>query len=293
MEKAGAIIRLSIYTFLKDFQYFTTTAVLLMLPFSASALLSESLLPSSSSRFSIVDAHLKSLFHAAGFPSSWICSRTIFGYVLTLPFTLSSLIISKASVIQPLIDHKPSLRPSFSSFLPLYRPLLITQFCNLILNMAINMAALNTIKGFVFFYNNPILSVVVRTVFYTVLVNMVVVCNLALVVAGMGNCSGFLALRKALLIRRGTKSMALLLALPLNCGLAAIEALFRFRVVKAYRLQGRPGPSMALEGLFICYLYSLLVVLDTIASCLLFKSFRSNLCIDEEDGYHSIKTETV
>jgi hypothetical protein len=292
MERAGKIIRLSIYTFLKNFHYFTTTAVLLMLPFSASVLLSQALFPSFSPPSSIIHAHFKSLFHAAGFPSSWLfvslldmnLSQTIFGYFLSLPFILSSLIIAKASIIQALSDHNHNHKPPFISFMLLYKPLLITHLCNLILNMTINMAAFNTIRASVFFSNNPIFLLVISTVFYSILANMVVVCNLALVVAGMGSCNGYLAIHKALLLRRGTNSTALLLSLPLSCGLAAIEALFRYRVVRAYHHpHGRPAAFMALEGLLVGYLYSLLVVLDTIACCLFFKSCRSNFWIDEED----------
>lgn len=281
MERAGKIIRLSIYTFLKDFQYFTTTAVLLMLPFSASVLLSQALFPSPNSPpSSIIHAHFKSLFRAAGFPSSFLnlnLSQTIF----SLPFVLSSLIIAKASVIKALSDHNH--KPPFSSFMSLYKPLLITHLCNLILNITINMAAFNTIKASLFYSKNPIFLLVTTTVFYTILANMVVMCNLALVVAGMGSCNGYLAIHKALLLKRGTNPTALLLALPLSCGLAAIEALFRYRIVRAYHLHGRPGASMALEGLLVGYLYSLLVVLDTIACCLFFKSCRSNFWTDEED----------
>ncbi|XP_059452195.1 uncharacterized protein LOC132182856 isoform X2 [Corylus avellana] len=296
MERAGKIIRLSIFTFLKDFQYFTTTPVLLMLPFSASVLLSQALFPSSSPPSSIIHVHFKSLFHAAGFPPSWLfvsllnlnLSQTIFSYVLSLPFILSSLIIAKAFVIQALSDHNRNHKvhnhkPPFSSFMSLYKPLLITHLCNLILNMTINMAAFNTIRACVLFSNNPIFLVVITTVFYTILANMVVVCNLALVVAGMGSCNGYLAIHKALLLRRNTNSTALLLALPLSCGLAAIEALFRYRIVRAYHLYGRPSASMALEVLLVGYLYSLLTVLDTIACCLFFKSCRSNFWVDEED----------
>lgn len=291
MERTGKIIRWSIYTFLKEFQYFTTTPVLLMLPFSASVLLSQAVFWSSSPPPSAIHAYFKSLFHAAGFSSSWLwvslpnlnLSQTICHHVLSLPFMFSSLVIAKASIIQALYRHKPSLPPPFSSFTSLYKPLLATHLCNLMVNININIAAFNTIKAFEFFSYNPILLLVTRTVFYTILANMVVICKLALVVAGTGNCSGYMAIQKALLLRRRTNSMALLLALPINCGLAAIEALFRYRVVRAFHLSGGPSVSMALEGLFVAYLYSVLLVLDTVTCCLFFKSCRSNIWTDEVD----------
>ena len=296
MERTGKIIRLSIFTFLKDFQYFTTTPVLLMLPFSVSVLLSQAVFPTSPPSL-FIHAHFKSLFHAAGFSSPSLLdslinlnlSQTMFNYILSLPFILTSLVISKASIIQALNDHQTSLPPPFPSFILLYKPLLITHLWNLIINITINMAAFNAIKAFGFLSNDPIFSLVTRIVLYAILTNIVVVCNLALVVTGMGKCTGYLAIHKAFLLRRGTNSMALLLALPLSFGLAAIEALFRFRIVRAYQLNGRPSVSMALEGLFIACLYSLLIILDTIACCLLFKSCRSDFLMDEADEYNHIE----
>lgn len=296
MERTGKIIRIAIYAFLKDFQYFTTTPVLLMLPFSASVLLSQAFFPSSSPSLPFLIIH-ESLFHSAGFPSPSLLvslfnlqniSQTIFAYFFTLPFILSFLVIGKASLYQAL-NHRIRVRYDtdpprpFSSSISLYKPLLITHLWNLILNTTINMAAFNTIKAFRFFYNNPIFLVIIEAVFYTLLTNIVVVCKLALVVAGMENCSGYiLALRKAFSFRRGTNSMAILLALPANFGLAAIEALFYYRIARAYN--GRPSACLGLEGLFIAYLHSLLIILDTIAWCLFFKSCRSNCSTDQADG---------
>ncbi|KAK7852273.1 hypothetical protein CFP56_039351 [Quercus suber] len=264
--------------------------------FLISVLLSQAVLPTSLPSL-IIHAHFKSLFHAAGFSSPSLLdslinlnlSQTMFNYILSLPFILTSLVISKASIIQALNDRQTSLPPPFPSFILLYKPLLITHLWNLIINITINMAAFNAIKAFGFLSNDPIFSLVARIVLYTILTNIVVVCNLALVVTGMGKCTGYLAIHKAFLLRRGTNSMALLLALPLSFGLAAIEALFRFRIVRAYQLYGRSTVSMALEGLFIACLYSLLIILDTIACCLLFKSCRSDLSMDEADEYNHIE----
>lgn len=96
--------------------------------------------------------------------------------------------------------------------------------------------------------------------------------NLALVVAMMETCKGHVAIYKACLLRKGKNSMALLLFLPTNLGLVSIEALFRFRVIRIYQFLGEITASMALEGLLIAYLYSLLIVLDTIICCLFYKS---------------------
>ncbi|TXG57602.1 hypothetical protein EZV62_015431 [Acer yangbiense] len=88
--------------------------------------------------------------------------------------------------------------------------------------------------------------------------NMLVISNLALVVAGMEDCKWFEAIYKACLLRKGNHSMALLVAFPTNLGFAAIDGLFRFQVLQVYHSLGRLSATLALEGVLIAYLYSIL-----------------------------------
>lgn len=85
---------------------------------------------------------------------------------------------------------------------------------------------------------------------------------------------GSISILKSCVMIRGRTSIALTLSLPVNIALAGIEALFQFRVVKAYSDSGmnKPTSSMVLEGLFIAYLYSILIVLDVVIGCVFFKS---------------------
>lgn len=109
---------------------------------------------------------------------------------------------------------------------------------------------------------------------------------MAMAVSGMEGNGGFVAILKACVLMRGRTPMALFLALPVNLGLAAIEALFQFRVVRAYRVGGggKAGPCMAIEAIFIAYLYSILLVLDTIVACMFYKSCKEGSWIhDDED----------
>lgn len=94
-----------------------------------------------------------------------------------------------------------------------------------------------------------------------------------------------MAILKACALIRGRTSTALLLALPVNMALAAIEALFQFRVVRAYHFAGKLGASMALEGIFIAYLYSIFIVLDTVVICIFFKSCKTGYWIEQEGRY--------
>lgn len=255
MEKATKITRKSIFIFLKYFHYFTTTPVLLLLPFSASILISKALPTSSKIGLFLINGFSRSL---------------IFNSILITPLALSSFLIAKASIIQALNHHHQHHHdqslPPFSSCLSLYKPLLQTHLCNMVLSISTHIFAnflIITASGF----SHGLIQFVARTVLYAFVSNNVVFCNLALVVAGMENCTGYGAIYKAWLLRRGANLMALLLlAIPTQLGLASIEALFWYRLVRAYsQLAGRPSFGMALEGLLIACLYSTVIVLDTIA----------------------------
>lgn len=101
----------------------------------------------------------------------------------------------------------------------------------------------------------------------------------------MDGCGGYLAILKACVLIGGRTSTALFLALPVNLALAGVEALFQYRVVRGYHLAEKPNSSLALEGLFIAYLYSILLVLDTIVSCMFFKSCKMGCLIEHDDRY--------
>ncbi|KAK9278183.1 hypothetical protein L1049_027743 [Liquidambar formosana] len=308
MERSCKIFRRSIYTFLQHYQYFTSTAALLAFPFSASILLSQAFVPSSS-LLPKIHYRLQSLFDAAGFPPSSEffsvlnvkLSQTISSSIFALPFTLSFLLIAKAYIIQSLNQHKPTFPPQFSSFISLFNPLLLTYICNSLVILSANATAFsllffafNCLQGFGFSSPNFLLflSAAGAVLYSIILANVLVICNLALVSSGMERCGGHLAILKACIVIGGRASTALSLALPVNLALAAVEALFQYRVIKALHLAGKPTYSMALEGLFIAYLYSILVVLDTIVSCMFFKSCKTGSLIEQDGiGRYSYRIE--
>ena len=300
MERAWKIMRKSISTYLNHFQYYATASVLLMLPFSATALLiSQTLFSSSQISLELYFSSPKFTFFPITNTKSYFSSQTFFSSVLIMPFALSSLLLSKASIIQALKDNNNPKRPCsqtpFFSCLSLYKPLLITQLFNMILSVSIIAStslistAFSSLEAFGFF--NAMLRTICGLVFYAIITNTAVLCNLSLAVAGLENCAGYKAMHKAYLLRKGSNSIAMLLALPTNIGLASIEALFCLRVVRAYNhdldhgLIQRPSPSMAFEGILIAYLYSIVVVLDTIACCLFLKSCRSDSSTENPIGF--------
>ncbi|KAM1679224.1 hypothetical protein TB2_039115 [Malus domestica] len=292
METAGKILRRSVHTFLLNYQYFTSTAALIALPFSASVLISQALLPSSSALLAAVYNRLHSLFNAAGFPPSLEffnilnhkLSQTITSSVFTFPFSLTFLLITKSFVIQTLSRHqKPnsSSHPSFLSTISLYTPLLHTHVYNSFFIISANATvfsilfiAFNVLEGSGFSSPNTLLflSASGAVLYSIVLANALIICNLALVLSGTQNSGGYLEILKACLLIRGRTSTALSLALPVSLTLAAVEALFQYRLVRACHFTRQLGSSMAMEGVFIAYLYSILVVLDTTVSFLFLQS---------------------
>ncbi|KAE9467211.1 hypothetical protein C3L33_00871, partial [Rhododendron williamsianum] len=102
----------------------------------------------------------------------------------------------------------------------------------------------------------------------------------------MDKRGGFLAVLKACVLIRGRTATALALAIPVNMALAAVEALFQYRVVRAFHTA---TSSTALEGIFIAYMYSIIVVIDTIVNCEFFKSCKRGFRTDHEEGGYTYR----
>ncbi|KAJ0754970.1 hypothetical protein HanPI659440_Chr09g0352651 [Helianthus annuus] len=295
MESTIKIIRKSIHTFLLHYHYFTSTAFL-ALPFSISILISCSLLPDSLS----IHSRLRSLFDAAGFPPeseffsilNLRLSQTISSSILVLPFSLSFLLIAKAIVIQSF----NTLHHPIPSFTGIFNSIFQTQIWNTLIIISANATcfwvlfiAFNCLENL---HIPSLLFTIIGGIVYSIVItNAMITCNLALILSGMEMSGGFISILKACVMIRGRTSIALSLSIPVNMALAGIEFLFQFRVIKAYSDSGvsQLGSSMVLEGLFIAYLYSILIIIDVIIGCVFFKSCkiaydRNRNAADEEAG---------
>ncbi|KAL1814775.1 hypothetical protein ACET3Z_017349 [Daucus carota] len=290
METTGKIIRSSIYIFLSNYHYFTISAIL-ALPFSASVLLSQALIPSST-LLPPIQIRLQALLNAAGLPSSseifnifsLKLSQTITSTVLVLPFTFSFLILAKASVIKALSQQKPSQIKIFS-FISILNPIFSTQIWTSLLILSANATSFSILTiayNFLDLYkllststSIVLFSAAAALLYSIILANAFVISNLALVLSGMETKGGYISLLKACVLIKGRNSKAISLALPLNLALAAIEALFQYRAVAVLSSNGFPNFSMTLECIVIAYLYSIFIVLDTIISCMFFKSCKT------------------
>ncbi|GMI76799.1 hypothetical protein like AT5G61340 [Hibiscus trionum] len=302
------LMRRSIFTFLQNYHLFTLIPALLAFPYSLSLLLSQIFVPPSSLLQSI-HARLDALFQASAFPYSshfftLKLSQTICFSVFALPFTLSFFLIAKACVIQLCFRHGRTSNSNnpclFSSVLSLYKPLLETQICNFLLIIAANATAFsllffgfNLMDGLGFSSPNWLLLMsAFGAVFYSLAVaNAFIISNFALVSSGMDKSGGYLSILKACVVIKGRSSTALSLALPLNLTLAAIEALFHHRVVRAFESADFAWFPMASEGILIAYLYSMVLVLDTVVSCLFFDSCRTGGLMMKQESRHCCRIQ--
>uniref|UniRef100_A0A1D1ZBG6 Succinate-semialdehyde dehydrogenase [NADP(+)] 1 n=1 Tax=Anthurium amnicola TaxID=1678845 RepID=A0A1D1ZBG6_9ARAE len=292
MEETRRILRRSAHAFLSEYQAVAATAALLVFPFSASVLLSQALAPSSSPLLGAIRSRVATLFAAVtGSPpaSSELFSflglkfsQTIFSVAFTFPFTLTFLVLAKASVIQ-LVCGRVRRRGPSPLLLRLYHPLLQTHLCNALLVLSANGAvfsllflAFNAADALALAPGGPLvlcLSAAGAVLYSVVLANALVACNLAVIVSGVEGCGGYLPVLKACMLIRGRTATALSLALPTNLFMAAAEALFQVRVVRPYgAAANRLTPSLASEAAVITYVYSLLIILDIVVSCMFFKS---------------------
>ncbi|KAF8063109.1 hypothetical protein N665_1185s0002 [Sinapis alba] len=287
MEDSSKIMRRSIHTFLQHY-YRATTAAAVVLPFSAAFLLSQAFFSSSSSSSSF-QMRLNTLFNGAGFFTSldlfnmlsFKLSQTLSSSLLTLPFSLTFFLFSKAYVIKLLSNHHDSVASSVY-----YLSLLRTYVCNSLFLLSVNASAfaLFLIASRNFY---TLFSLASALIYSIILANASVISNLALVSSTSSSSSGgYTEILKACLLLRGRASTALALALPTNLGLAGVEALFQYRVVRSYHKGDRDITSIAIEGTFIAYLYALFLVLDTIVNFLFYQS-----CVKNDEDQKIVREE--
>ncbi|XP_075475841.1 uncharacterized protein LOC142513524 [Primulina tabacum] len=288
MGRTSEIMRRSIFTFLKDFQYFTSFPSLIVFPYAVSILISQSLV-SLSHLLPLVHGRMRSIFLAAGFPLSselfavlnLKLSETIFTFLLVLPFSLSFLLLAKASVIRALNYRRFEKAYPSSSWISVFNTLCVTQLWNLLVMLSANATSfcillisfnISNVLGLSSRGSLFLLSATGAIIYSIILANSYITCNLALVLSGMEKQGGFASIVKACFLIRGRPVTALSLAVSLNLALAAIEALFQYRVTKAYHNFMALTPSIVLEGMLVAYLYSILLVLDAINGCVFAES---------------------
>lgn len=311
MDEAYRVLRSSVYAFCHGYHFFVSIAALFALPVSASILLSQTYITYSPFSLHLITSRFHSLFHAAGFPASsklfsilsLMLSQTIFSTILTLPFTFTFLLLAKASIILIIREfpYRKNSPPPFPSLLNLYCPLLLTHLFTSFIILSAN-ASIFALLFLAFSAaeliglsstNSLLLVSVAGAVLYSVVIaNAVVTCNLAIIVSAMEKGSGYLPVLKACMLIRGRVATALSVSLFTNLALAAVEALFQYRIMRSYHLSSKLNSSIVGEAFTIAYMHSVLTVLEIIGSCFFYRSCKPNCGPDWEDSFgHAVEFE--
>lgn len=303
---AAKIMRKSVNTFLCSYQTFTSIAGLFVFPASLSILLSQAFLSCSPPILHrIIYGHLWFLFRAARFPdvglSSWLSlklAQTIFSFIFTLPFTLTLLLLAKVLIFRTINGQPCGRRRLFSPQLPSYRrsyrsALLTHLFSSsvmVVLNAVVFSAlcllfSLGEIAGLTSNTWAMLLTVTGLMLSAVAIGNAIAVCKLSIVVSATEGCSGWEALVKACVLAKGREETALALAMSADLGMALVETLFQYKVVRPYLDGGgKVNGEMVWEAYLIAYVHSLLLILDTITSCLFYNHCKFGRRLDSDDG---------
>ncbi|XP_062204198.1 uncharacterized protein LOC133906341 [Phragmites australis] len=300
--RAGRVMRAAVAAFFGGYHCFSSVAALLALPFSVAVLASEAMAPSSGMLRGVA-SRLRSVFAAAGFPPSAFfvlleakLSQTVFTFAATLPFALTFLLLAKACVAGMLREEDaPGVQlrwrrlaalPPCGATARAYPALVATHLFNAFLMLSANAAVFSLlllafgaadVLGLTSQAWTLALSAAGAIVYSLAIGVATVVCNLAVIIAAMERgCAGHAAVLRACVVIRGRVSTALALALPINLGIAAAEALFHLRVVSRHRMDRRLVPGVAGEAFSIAYIHALCVVLEIIVNCMFYRSCKKS-----------------
>ncbi|KAG6401776.1 hypothetical protein SASPL_138641 [Salvia splendens] len=300
-------MRKSIFTFLQNFHHLSTGPALLLLPFAASTLLSPPLV-ASSRLFPLLHGRLHSLFLAAGIPPqselfdilNLKLAQTLLSFSFSLPFSLSFLLLAKAAVVK-LLHHNNNKQYSFFSLISTFYRLVATQICNSLLILATNATCFCLLAAAFNFsdalsLSSPrfrlLLSATAAICYSIALANAYIVSGLALIIAAADDsgagAGGISPILEACVVIRGRTSTALSLAVPMNMALAAVEALFQYRVFSPFSREMKVTPAMVTEAALVAYIYAVVLIIDTIVGYVFLKS-----CREEQSDFCPHRIEFV
>ncbi|XP_074566019.1 uncharacterized protein LOC141822468 [Curcuma longa] len=116
-------------------------------------------------------------------------------------------------------------------------------------------------------------------IFSMVYAHTIIVCNLAGVISVLEEISGLQALFRSMQVIRGQTQAGLLIFLGSTIGMALVEALFEHRVKT---LSYGDGSSRLWEGPLLVFMYSFVVLVDSMMSAVFYFTCRSSII--EETG---------
>ncbi|KAL5714830.1 hypothetical protein ACHQM5_016737 [Ranunculus cassubicifolius] len=122
-------------------------------------------------------------------------------------------------------------------------------------------------------------------IFSIIFANVIIFCNLAVVISVLEDVSGPQALLRSSVIIQGQTQVGLLIFLGSTIGLAFVEGLFEHRVKT---LSYGDGSSRIWEGSLLVIMYSFVVLIDSMMSAVFYFSCRSSSAEGSEEDSHPL-----
>lgn len=125
-------------------------------------------------------------------------------------------------------------------------------------------------------------------VFSVIFANVIIICNIAIVISVLEDVSGPPALLRSSILIKGQTQVGLLIYLGSTIGMAFIEGLFEHRVKT---LSYGDGSSRIWEGPLLVIMYSFVVLIDSMMSAVFYFSCRSfNMEASDPEGRPILET---
>ncbi|KAL5722985.1 hypothetical protein ACHQM5_006438 [Ranunculus cassubicifolius] len=128
-------------------------------------------------------------------------------------------------------------------------------------------------------------AMAVGFIFSIIFANVIIICNLAVVISVLEDVSGPQALLRSSVIIQGQTQVGLLIFLGSTIGLAFVEGLFEHRVKT---LSYGDGSSRIWEGPLLVIMYSFVVLIDSMMSAVFYFSCRSSSAEGSEEDSHPL-----
>ncbi|KAG6476985.1 uncharacterized protein LOC122022264 [Zingiber officinale] len=289
------ILRETVRILRADPSPFMTTLALLICPVSA-ALLSDVLAPHAATE--ALSRRLARLAIASGLPPLQpllqLCRRlaaSILSAAACFPLLATALLLARSSISYSVACSyagKNSLHSEFFAVVRRIWPrLLSTYICvcasiSACLSIFIALILLVCNVFAVMGYPPEIIvypALITVLIFSMVYAHTIILCNLAGVISVLEEVSGLQALFRSVQVIRGQTQAGLLIFLGSTVGMALVEGLFEHRVKT---LSYGDGSSRLWEGPLLVFLYSFVVLVDSMMSAVFYFTCRSSII--EETG---------
>ncbi|KAG6479788.1 uncharacterized protein LOC122018682 [Zingiber officinale] len=289
------ILRETVRILRADPSPFMTTLALLICPVSA-ALLSDVLAPHAATE--ALSRRLARLAIASGLPPLHpllqLCRRlaaSILSAAACFPLLATALLLARSSISYSVACSyagKNSLHSEFFAVVRRIWPRLLSTYICVCASISACLSifiALILLVCNVFAVMGYPPEIIVYPAFITVLIfsmvyaHTIILCNLAGVISVLEEVSGLQALFRSVQVIRGQTQAGLLIFLGSTIGMALVEGLFEHRVKT---LSYGDGSSRLWEGPLLVFLYSFVVLVDSMMSAVFYFTCRSSII--EETG---------